>query len=115
MHWTGKVLGWASMTRGVMQITPLGMDIRDVSFRAEARDAGRLTALEITNVQGKARSETDNVKAAATLYLDGLRLERANGWLRLAMTCPCWCRACPRPAPQAWPRSNSSARRTAWW
>ncbi|MCB9577992.1 MAG: translocation/assembly module TamB domain-containing protein [Polyangiaceae bacterium] len=83
VHWTGKVLGWASMTRGVMQIAPLGMDIRDISFRAEARDAGRFTALEITNVQGKARSETDNVKAAATLYLDGLRLERGNGWLRL--------------------------------
>ena len=81
-EWTGQLVGGASVKEGTLQIAPLGLTLRDISLSAQARDAGPLTALEIRGAQGKARSETHNVKASATLYLDGLRLTRAAAAVR---------------------------------
>lgn len=83
-HWTGQIAGWATMKEGVMQFAPLGLQLEDVSFRAEARDAVRYTAIDVKNIVGRARSERQNVSATATLYLDGLNLVRANGALNVS-------------------------------
>lgn len=82
-HWTGQIVGSASMTKGLMQIAPLGIEVADVRFRATARDAGDQTAIEIVDVVGRSRSDKDNVKASATLYFDGLRVERGTGKLEI--------------------------------
>lgn len=83
-HWTGKIAGYSMLRNGVVQIAPLGLEIRDLSLRADAREAGRYTAIDISNVQGKARSEKYNVHSSGSLYFDGVRLEKGTARLALA-------------------------------
>ncbi len=83
-HWTGKIVGSAALRNGVLQIAPLGLEIRDLSASVKAREAGRYTAIDIRDVVGKARSELNNVKATGTLFFDGVRLESGMAALTLA-------------------------------
>ncbi|MEZ4225436.1 MAG: translocation/assembly module TamB domain-containing protein [Polyangiaceae bacterium] len=82
-HWTGKIAGYSTLRNGLVQIAPLGLEIRDLSLRADARDAGRFTAIDLKDVKGTARSKDQTINARATLYFDGVRLESADAYLRI--------------------------------
>lgn len=73
-----EVDGNAKVVDGVVYIAALGLEFRDVGFRATARRAGTFTHVGIVDVEGKARSETPNVKAVANLYFDGARVHHGN-------------------------------------
>lgn len=76
--YTSQIYGTASMEDGIVQLAALGLELRDVSFRAIARDSGRGTAIEIQNLLAKARSDEPNLRARGTIYIEGVRVERGE-------------------------------------
>jgi hypothetical protein len=78
-EWDTEITGTARVREGVVQISPLGLEFRDVKMTASARQAGRFTVIEIRDVEGKARSEVANMKGTAFIYLQGVRVVRGNG------------------------------------
>lgn len=73
-----EVDGNATVRSGVVNIAPLGIEFRDVTFGATAKRAGIYTLVRIQGVEGKARSEKVNLRALSNLYFDGVRLARGN-------------------------------------
>jgi autotransporter translocation and assembly factor TamB len=49
-----------------------------VSFRAVARNSGRGTAIQVLDLTAKARSDEPNLTARGTIYVEGVRVERAD-------------------------------------
>jgi translocation and assembly module TamB len=75
LTWSARISGHASLENGHMQIAPLGLDLRDVSFHATAQSQNGATVIRVPDVVAKARSEKKNLKGSATLYLSGLRFD----------------------------------------
>ncbi len=80
-EWDVELSGSAKVREGIAQIAPLGLEFRDITLTASAREAGRFTVIEIRDVEGKARSETPNMKGNAFLYMEGVRVVRGTGSL----------------------------------
>jgi translocation and assembly module TamB len=76
--WESQIHGTASMQGGIMQLQALGLELREVRFRARARSAGRGTAIEIMDLQANARSRTPNLTARGSIQIEGVRVVRGD-------------------------------------
>jgi translocation and assembly module TamB len=77
----GTIEGGVTVEDGSLLIDALGLEIRNVSFAADARGAGGTTTLSVRDARGRVRGAEDNLHASATLTLDGLRVVRGKGSL----------------------------------
>jgi hypothetical protein len=78
-EWDTEITGSAKLHDGIAQISPLGLEFRDIVGRVVARQSGSFTVIEILDVEGKARSDVPNMKGTAVIYLQGVRVVRGNG------------------------------------
>jgi autotransporter translocation and assembly factor TamB len=76
--WTSQIYGNGAMTDGTMQLQALGLELRDVSFGAVARDFGKGTVIEINSLMAKARSNRPNLRGRGSIYIEGLRVLRGS-------------------------------------
>lgn len=83
-RWSADIRGDASMQGGMLTMPALGLELRDLSLRANSTSNGRTTTIRIPDIRAKARSDRQNLQANAVLVLDGLRVQ--SGASNVAIT-----------------------------
>ncbi|MBN2195784.1 MAG: translocation/assembly module TamB domain-containing protein [Polyangiaceae bacterium] len=79
--WRTEVGGAIALDNGVLQLAGLGLEIQDAAFNARAQVIRGETVISVTDIEGRARSDTPNVKGWAELHIDGEGLAAGKGAL----------------------------------
>jgi autotransporter translocation and assembly factor TamB len=87
-RWSASIGGTAQLRRGTLQIAPLGMQLNDVEFEAQARDSKGETEIVVANLSARTRSEVPNLRGSARLWIKDLRLQRGAATILLNRPVP---------------------------
>lgn len=72
--WSGEIDGSAALHDGTALIDVLGLDLRNLTLRAQASGKNGKTRITVAELKGSIRSNADNVHGSAELDLDGIEL-----------------------------------------
>ena len=77
-HWTGNVTGTLGMRDGSLQLSQLGLRMRNVQISAQAEAQQGLTLLKVSSLRGAAEGNKTNVGASGNLWFSDLRVVKGN-------------------------------------
>ncbi len=77
-YWTSSLKGAVELRNGSAYVDALGLELRDISADVLASPAGRRSAITISDIQAKARSEKVNLEASASFLLEDGSIESGN-------------------------------------
>ena len=83
-HWTGNVTGTLGMRDGTLQLSQLGLRIRNVQINAQAEAQQGLTLLKVSSLRGAAEGNKTNVGASGNLWFSDLRVVKGNARVNVA-------------------------------